>query len=78
MSRKEEVKISKDFADLIAESCNRIGAEPIFNHIEYLASLSPEQIIAEAKKDNVSLTFYQAKDISRQTRAIVNLLLADD
>lgn len=78
MSRKEELKISKQFADLIAESCERAGAEPIFGLIEQIANFSPEQIMIESRKDGVPLTLDQAKECSRQTRAIINTLLVDD
>ena len=78
MSRKEEVKISKHLVDLINEYSKKIGVEHIFNLLEYLASLSFEQIITEAKKDNFTITLEQANELSRQTRAIVNLILVDD
>lgn len=78
MNREKTAKLSKPFIDLIVESSERIGAEHIFKLLEYLASLSPYQIIGEAKKDNVTLTLVQAKELSRQTREIVNLCLVDD
>lgn len=69
---------SKEFADLIAAECDRIGAEPIFELIEWMANLRPEEIMTESKKDGVPLTLKQAKKCSEEARVIVNLFLVDD
>lgn len=75
---RDEAKTSKEFADLIAGSCERIGAEPVFGLVKWMANLSPEQIMIESRKNSVSLSIDQAKSCSRQTRTIVNVFLVHD
>ena len=78
MSNIKLIKLWKPLIDLINESAYQYGSEPIAELIDYLASLSPYEIIAEAKKDGFVIKLDQAQELSRQLREIVNQCCVDD
>jgi|GEM_PF-4089998 len=78
MSNIKPIKLWKPLIDLINESAYQYGHEPIAELIDYLASLSPYEIIVEAKKDGFVIKLDQAQELSRQLREIVNQCCVDD